>query len=227
MDNSVKIPIVQIGEEKLFYIKNSDIMQHDKNGDCRIIHIKEPGTISLLRRSKTLLRLFRLIPKGNCYSRNKYIIFSMCKQLYIVDVQLRELCACFPVREHFSNPANIIPDNSSTDYIAYYGDYGNNQELESVNIYGITGKFEKKVLYTFPQGEIRHIHNIIPDTENGGYYVFTGDHGKGAGIYWFDEKFQQKTEIMSGNQKYRAVQGYVLNQRLYYATDAVMEPTRH
>ena len=53
--------------------------------------------------------------------------------------------------------------------------------------------------------------------------MFTGDHGRGAGIYKFDSTFQKRTLLASGDQKYRTVQGFTRNRKLYYATDSVME----
>lgn len=223
MGYRLRIPLVQLGNEKLYYLKNSDLMLHDGEGEHHIWRIEEPAVISWMRRSKLLVRLMRLIPRGACCSRGRYIILSLRKKVYIVDAVQGQLCGLFSVGRGFSNPLNITPDDGSPDYIAYYGDYGDNPGLDPIHIYGITCGYERKILYTFSQGEIRHIHNIVRAADHDGYYVFTGDHGKGVGIYKFDRAFQRRTEIASGNEQYRAVRGFERNRKLYYATDTVME----
>ena len=223
MKAKLKIPLVQISEQKLYYLENANIMLHDGSGEHNVYHITEPILITMARCSKLLVRLLRLLPRGICLSKDRYIIFSLRKRIFIVDVINNGLCGCFSVRENFSNPLNITPDAGSSEFIAYYGDYGGNPERQPVHIYGITKEFLPKVLYTFPQGAVRHVHNMIPDTNGDGYYVLTGDHGNESGIWKFSNDFQSKKVVSAGSQQYRAVQACLLGHNLCYATDAVME----
>ena len=97
MGNRLKIPLVQFGDEKLYYLKNSEIMLHDSQGEHPVWRIEESIATSLMRHSRLLVRLLRLIPRGVCCSRDRYIIFSLKKKVYIVDAVQGQLCGMLSV----------------------------------------------------------------------------------------------------------------------------------
>jgi hypothetical protein len=88
-----------------------------------------------------------------------------------------------------------------------------------VNIYRIDSDLEINIVYTFPQGSIRHIHNIRCDES--GFLIMTGDNEKKAGIYRVSKDWGNVEPWKIGEQRYRTVAGFPYQGGLLYATDSV------
>ena len=101
------------------------------------------------------------------------------------------------------------------------GDYGTNKAKEAVHIYErIEGTW--RIVFTFPGGTIRHIHNIIPD--NDCFFVLTGDEDHESGIWMADNGFKHVKPLLIGKQQYRCCQllkGY--GNGGWFLTDAPSE----
>lgn len=113
-----------------------------------------------------------------------------------------------------------IKDIDSFEDGVYYGGYLSNREKKPVSIYRRVGEDQWEVVYTFPEGTINHIHNIVPDPYRKCVWAFTGDFDKSAGIWKFTNNFQKIEYFAGGNQKYRACVAFALKEGLLYATDA-------
>lgn len=86
------------------------------------------------------------------------------------------------------------------------GDYWTNPDRKPVNIYQRDNSGKWDVVYTFSAGQIRHIHNIIPDTTNNCVYILTGDDDHECGIWKAIDNFSSVTEVLVGRQEYRCCQ---------------------
>lgn len=170
--------------------------------------------------NRLLMRLFRREPKYAVPIAENKLLIAMRRKIFLFDVEKKDVSFVTDVREGFSDPLNICP--CSGKWLAIWGDYGQNPEHNEINIYGLKTDTTVEIIATFAAGKIRHIHNIIPKRD-GGYYIFTGDQEKEAGIYQCDESFSLIEPIKVGKQKYRAVVGFDTEQGLLYATDAVNE----
>lgn len=170
--------------------------------------------------SRLSVRLFRREPKFAVPIGNDVLLLAWQRKIYRLSFSTNSCSAIFTARQGFSDPLSICPGNG--DMIAIWGDYGANDQRDDVNIYGFTRSGEVSVLYSFPKGMIRHIHNILP-CSSGGYYIFTGDTEEAAGIYRADDFFTTVQPVALGEQKYRAVVGFDTSAGLLYATDAVNE----
>ena len=102
----------------------------------------------------------------------------------------------------------------------YFGGYLGNMEKKPVNIYHRTGEDQWEVVYTFPQGAINHVHNIVADTYRKCLWAFTGDFGEAAAIWKITEGFKKVERVVSNNQMYRGCVVFALPEGLLYATDA-------
>lgn len=171
--------------------------------------------------SRLLVRLFRREPKIMVPLGDTCFLMAWKKQVFWIDLESQLVKCVFSAREGFSDILNICPTNG--EYVAVWGDYGSNPQRNEVYIYGIAEDRHVDILYTFPAGSIRHIHNIV-QKKNGGFFILTGDTEEHAGIYAADEKFDCVTPLACGKQKYRAVVGFDTPQGFLYATDAVNEP---
>jgi hypothetical protein len=108
------------------------------------------------------------------------------------------------------------------DFI-YFGDYGYNPDKKKMSLWKISlSDYSFSRVFTFADGQINHIHNIIFD-ELERPYVFTGDFGNSAAIYLFDKSFLCPKILASGSQLFRSCVAFFSGGALYYATDTPME----
>lgn len=109
-----------------------------------------------------------------------------------------------------------------TDDRLLFGDYGTNDKRETVNIYERKGE-KWDVIYAFPAGKVRHIHNIIHS--DGSFYILTGDEDNESGIWKTDDNFVTVKPLLLGKQQYRCCQLLLESSNSgCYLTDAPSEP---
>lgn len=218
---AIRIPLIQ-KDGRLICYQNGGIDELSGESIRRIAELDIPAWVKLASRNRLAARFLRCMPRAGCLSGDRLLIFAFQKRIYIADIKENRIKNSFPVRAGFSNPLNIAPVEPGHAYIAVYGDYGANRERQPVFLYGITGDLQNKVLYRFPGNTIRHIHNVIPDTQGDSCFVFTGDAGEASGIYRLS-RLECCRAVALGSQRFRAVQGFIRGSSLLYATDAVME----
>ena len=179
----------------------------------------------LLSHSRILSRLKRLEPK--CVGRlsdTEYVV-SLLRCVWLIDIQKGTCIKLCENPEGFSEIINFC----STKGGVYWGDYGRNSELREVTVYGLRLKSEGLPLtayglqvekvYTFEEGTVRHIHNIVEDGD--GFLLFVGDNEEKAGIYRVNSDWTEVKPWKTGQQKYRAVVGWPYQGGVLYATDSV------
>src|SRR3989442_11086105 len=110
------------------------------------------------------------------------------------------------------------------DYI-YWGEYFDNPRREEVHIYASTDRGATwNVAYTFPEGAVRHVHNIVYDEWENCLWVSTGDNGAECRILRASRDFRNVDVTFSGNQQTRAVALVPTANGLYFSSDTPLEP---
>jgi len=95
------------------------------------------------------------------------------------------------------------------------------------HIYGSTDKGATwEIAYTFPQGAIRHVHNIVYDEWEDCLWVLTGDNGAECQILRASCDFKHVYAVASGKQQARAVALVPTREALYFSSDTPFE-TNH
>lgn len=201
----------------LYLYRKGYVYRLVENQPEKVIQVYSSTTKESLR---VLTRLFRTEPKYAVPINESQMLLVGHRAIKAVDVKKQVVEDISSSREGFSDPLNICA--GSEKWVALWGDYGPNAEHDSINIYGLTKDSKVEIVYSFKSGQVRHIHNIIPKL-SGGYYVFTGDQEKGAGIYNANASFDQVEPVKIGQQQYRSVVGFDTPKGLLYATDAVNE----
>lgn len=204
-------------KETLYLYRKGFIYRLVKNRTKKVVRVYS-GTIK--ESLRVLARLFRTEPKYAVPIDESQMLLVGHRVIKVVDVEKQVVKDISSSREGFSDPLNICV--GSDKWVALWGDYGSNVEHDSINIYGLTQENKVEIVYSFKSGQVRHIHNIIPKL-SGGYYIFTGDQEKSAGIYKANTSFEQVEPVKIGKQRYRAVIGFDTPNGLLYATDAVNE----
>ena len=156
-------------KETLYLYRKGFIYRLVENQPEKVIQVYSNTTKESLR---VLARLFRTEPKYAVPINESQMLLVGHRTIKVVDVEKQVVEDISSSREGFSDPLNICVGREK--WVALWGDYGPNAEHDSVNIYGLTKDSKVETVYSFKNGQVRHIHNIIPKL-SGGYYVFTGD----------------------------------------------------
>lgn len=102
----------------------------------------------------------------------------------------------------------------------YFGGYLGNKDKRPVTIYRRLGLDSWIEVYTFSQGTINHVHNIVADPYRNCLWIFTGDFGDASAIWKVTGDFAHVKRVLCNDQKYRACVAFVLPEGVLYATDA-------
>jgi hypothetical protein len=142
-----------------------------------------------------------------------------------IAVLRRRIVRCAPGSRRFhevlriergSRPLNICVTSAGR---IYFGEYFNNPDRRSVHVYGSEDGEHWSVVYTFPAGTIRHIHNIVVDPYRKGLWVLTGDSDDESGLWFTDDNFQTLDRVVGDTQQARAVALIPLEDGLIVPTD--------
>lgn len=162
-------------------------------------------------------RLFRLEPRSFiCFQNGRYLI-SVLHKVWCLNVIEKTLIPVFESRKGFSDNLNFCEHDGNV----FWGDYGINVIHEPINIYRMDERGKVEVAYTFPQGDVIHVHNIFLNEEKNQFWVLMGDNESKAGIYKASLDWNEVTPIKVGKQSYRSVVGFPYKGGLLYATDSV------
>lgn len=106
----------------------------------------------------------------------------------------------------------------------FWGEYFDNPSRDEVRIYTSSdGGATWSVAYTFPQGAIRHVHNIVHDPWADCLWVLTGDYGDECRILRAACDFSGAEAVLQGNQQARAVALVAMEDGLYFSSDTPLE----
>ena len=120
--------------------------------------------------------------------------------------------------ERGSRPLNVTVDARERVLFGEYGELGG----EEVRIYvSSDGGRTFEVGFTFPRGDIRHVHNVIADDDR--YWVLCGDYGSHPGIGALSKDLRTLEWLHRGGQTARAVGALVSAEALTFGTDSDRE----
>ena len=106
----------------------------------------------------------------------------------------------------------------------YWGEYFDNAARDEVHIYGSAdGGASWNVIYTFPRGSIRHVHNIVHDKWENCLWILTGDYGDECRILRAACDFSTVDTIMQGNQQARAAAAVITAEGVFFSSDTPLE----
>lgn len=175
----------------------------------------------LLGRFRLLYRLLRLGIRAAEAIDNSNIVVSIGNMLYELNIENGKLTNGFFCGDRirpllFTKVEGVKVINNGL----YFGGYLGNRKKKPVNVYHRTGVDQWEVVYTFPQGVINHIHNIVTDPYRDCLWIFTGDFDEASAIWKVTDSFQRVERVVCNDQKYRGCVAYALPEGLLYATDA-------
>ena len=168
----------------------------------------------LLCRLQLVNRLLRMEPRCAGQLDESRFVVNVLGKVWLLDCKKRRAIELLQLRPGYS-----LLNFCEKDGCLFWGDYSANPNYEEISIYRLGKDLKLTVVYRFPAGSIRHIHNIIRNGD--GFFVFAGDNETEAGIYRANADWSEVNPWMIGEQKYRAVVGFPYRGGLLYATDSV------
>lgn len=176
----------------------------------------------ILGRCNILYRLLRLgVRAAEAIDENNIILSAgnMIYELNLTSGKLSEGYFCGKgIRPLVFTKVDDL--QSVVDSGIYFGGYILNQAKNPISVYKRVDVDTWEVVYTFPQDEINHIHNIVADSFRQCLWIFTGDFDKSAAIWKVTDNFRKVECVVCNDQKYRGCAAFALPEGLLYATDA-------
>ena len=158
------------------------------------------------------VRCFCKVSGGNVAAATRWGIYYAAVDHHVMS------CAELPqLSRRIRLPMTMIVDSQSH---VLWGEYWGNADRDEVHIFASDdcGRSYEPVR-TFPRNSIRHIHSILEDEYDDGYWVLTGDENDESGIGWLSRDFKSFEWLIKGDQQCRAAIAFVFKDRLVYGTD--------
>lgn len=174
-----------------------------KNRNCLKITIPHTLLDTLSLKIRLLSRLFRT-DKSNVFVINEYTLTLLIIRRGVV-YYFTENTGLI-VKFKLKNCRNLMHIDLCRlpNGIISFGEYGNNKERLPVPIYSSRDEGQNwEVAYEFPQGEIKHIHNLKYDGYSNTIWCCTGDLLGECKLVVFDLQFNTLKVIGDGSQNYR------------------------
>ncbi len=201
------------------YYKNGNIFKFNGKKE-KIVRLEKNIFKFFASKISILRRMLRLEPRQALLLNNNEMLLTYKGFVYHLNIERKKLTKEHKFRNGMNNPLYLTKFNDKDGNVnILYGEYFNNNNRECVNIYSrMNNKW--KIVYTFEEGLIRHIHNIIYDEFRNNIYILTGDNDEESAIWKSDLKFKDVKVFLGGNQRYRSCFATITKDKLYYLTDS-------
>ncbi|WP_449100798.1 hypothetical protein [Pseudomonas veronii] len=213
-------PLFLDGSGRLVLGKANTLFRRAEDGSLeRLVTLPESCKKRLLATSRWASRLARLGFGAGAFFQGLYF-FSYGAKLYSYSPE-RELLRCELSFRVGRGPLSftVVEGIQGFDDGIYFGEYFGNRQREPVHVYKRCEDASWKVVYSFAQGEINHIHGLVPDPQRNCIWLLAGDYEHSASIWMVKESFNEVVPILRGEQAYRACVAFPTEQGLLYATD--------
>lgn len=214
-------PLCFLPDGRLLCYQNGRVLLLKGGVIERSILIPISGKERRLCRSRYLSRLFRFGIRAAIALDNDNVLLSRGNVIQELNLATGELSQGWNCGEGI-RPL-IFTEVKSIDGFedgVYFGGYLGNASKKPVNVYRRTGVDQWEIVYSFPQGTINHVHNIVADPYRQCLWIFTGDFDEASAIWKVTDNFQKIERVVCNDQKYRGCVAYALPEGLLYATDA-------
>jgi len=168
---------------------------------------------------RLLCRLFRHEIRGFVQLRDNRKVVATRQGLYYSETdEILLKPALLPETGMEIKPPMTITVDSSERIL--WGEYWGNNSQREVRLFVSEDKGKSyRPFWTFKTGEVKHIHNILEDNFSDCYWVCVGDQNKEPGIGRLSRDLKSLDWLVKGEQRYRAVTGFVFKDKIVYGTD--------
>lgn len=214
-------PLCFMPDGKLICYQNGDVVILLEGKEMLRFPLFHTIKERLISRCKLLNRFLRLGIRAAMAVDNDNVVLSIGSKLYNLNLETNELSAGYSCGSGIRplNFTNVSGVSGFEDGI-YFGEYLSNFKKDPVSIYHCNGVDSWHVVYTFKQGVINHIHNIIPDPNRNCLWILTGDFDYAAAIWKVSDNFKKIERVVGDKQMYRGCVAFATPKGLLYASDA-------
>ena len=220
--------LIAIDDKSILGYKNGAIHIYNiKNNSFRKIVILPQSLFwKFLSNIRIFERTFRMEPRFAIKLNNEEYLISYRGAMYRISLLSKDIVLEHKYINGMNNPLHPckIEGLEGFDDGVYYGEYTGNSERSPVSVYKRNANSGTwKLVFSFNQGQINHIHNIVPDYINQRMLILTGDTDSASGIWSAKENFSTVEPLLIGKQKYRSCSLFPVGQGFIYATDAPLD----
>lgn len=211
--------LCKTGERYVFYHRGRICISNSLKGtECQYISLPSGLIQKAMMKIRILERFARLEPRNAIPLNDFECLVSFQGQIIRVDLD-GNMVIEHKYRNTMNNPLSFCAENDRI----LYGEYFANLNHQEVRIFerGVNGNWN--VLFTFPKGEVQHIHQIKYDQFRNCYWILTGDSDSESAIWKVSPDFISVEAVFRGKQKYRSCYLMPTDEGLYYATDTPLE----
>ena len=215
-------PLVYLGDQIILSHLN-EIYSANLRLD-RIEYVCSVGTLGVffgfISRFRLLQRLFRLEmgPATPLNESGCFLVFLRNKAFHVdVNKRVAKLEVIPSIAKKPLQMLLVQSDNGKASVL--FGDYLPNIEYGPVNIYRRYPNGIWNIAFTFPKGEINHVHGLYEDVSRDCFYILTGDFDQGACIWVADMEMKEVRPLVRAGQLSRACWILPWADMLIFATD--------
>ena len=197
--------------------KSDQLISHGYSlKDSCSIYIVRDRNYELFSRFAITRRIFRAEITGLYTLSNGDRLAIAKKGLFSQNKGSRTFKKCFSIPRG-SKPLNLCFAPSGN---IFFGEYFQNKNKRAVNIYCSKDNAKTwKVVYTFDEGNINHIHGLFFDKYTNRIWVATGDRDEECIIGFTEDEFKTFVEVFRGGQEYRTCQLFFYKDYVVFGTD--------
>ena len=208
--------IIFVESDKKLYSVGYKLLKKDTDRGISIFgHIRD-CTIRLLSRTKIVRRFLRAeITALYKIKKDSWLAIAR-KGIYMKTCEENAFNRVIKIPRG-SRPLNLCITPSGK---FFFGEYFQNIGKQAVNIYCSDDNAKTwHVAYTFPEGNINHIHGLFFDKYTNRIWVATGDRENECIIGYTEDEFKTFVEVFRGGQEYRTCQLFFYNDFIVFGTD--------
>lgn len=183
------------------------------------------GIRTLYSRFSLTARIFRLEPRTAVWVDEHQFLVAQKEAIWRIDSQTGAACIERRFEPGSAAPLHFCALHGLADFPdgVLYGTYHGRAVKTAAAIWQRVGPGEWHAVYTFPQGRVLHVHNLIPDYENERLLVLTGDSDHESGIWEFRGGSTAPRLLLGGSQQYRTCAAFPEDGHILFATDTPLE----
>lgn len=220
------IPLCFISDDKLLMAKSNKLFIYNLETKQEQFIVSLPISFfrKQLSKNNLIFRLLRLGVRMALPIESEKILVVFENYFFELDLQTQNIKKTFHILRG-NRPLNItrISGVANFEDSLYFGEYFVNFKKLPVHIYKRNVEGDWDIVWTFPEGTIEHVHNIVPDPSNNCVWILVGDFDNAAGIWRATDNFKVMEPVLKGKQIYRACVAFPTKEGLLYATDSQYE----
>lgn len=177
-----------------------------------------------LARIHVLERALHITPRNGIFADGEFV-FAFSGAVYSLSLQSFVISSELILRDEMNSPLSFckVSDSKNHQDKIFFGEYFENTKHEPVRIF-LRSNRKWSVAYTFPSGEIKHIHSISYIEKSHCFLIATGDSQSESSIYITYDDFSSVQVFLGHSERYRTCSLVDKNNFLYFCGDSTTIP---